>query len=520
MRRVKQPRLSYFQAGLITLVLLGIGVYLGFTKSIPFRHHYELKAVFKTANNVRPNSPVRIAGVNIGKVTGVKHLTKGEPEAQVTMRIDKLGLPIHKDAVMSIRPRIFLEGNFFVDVQPGTPSAPTVGDGDMIPVQQTKSPVQFDQILTALQSDTRDDLKILLREYARGLDGRGGLGFQRSIPYWKPAYRDSAVVNQATLGLLEHDLSNYIDSAGATAEAIDADPAALKNLITDFNTTALAFAREQGNLEATVAELPRTLRAAQPALKALNSALPPTRRLAKDFLPGVKSSGPTIDASRPLVRQLRLLVSGAELRGLAADLRATIPSLGSLQDESVPLYEQVRPASSCQNQVILPWSNDKIEDPNFPATGPVYQESVKYLPGISGESRSGDANNQWFRVLLNSGNYATTNGAGGVFLTNNPIGGVNPPKPVDSAGNTRRPPLRPDVPCETQQPPDLQTDPAAPPSSRKVNTTSAAAQKLRRKAILRNIRKYSKSLKKLGIGMTTKDATREQVLANAGKKSR
>ena len=34
------------------------------------------------------------------------------------MRIDDKGLPIHKDATIQIRPRIFLEGNFFVDVQP------------------------------------------------------------------------------------------------------------------------------------------------------------------------------------------------------------------------------------------------------------------------------------------------------------------------------------------------------------------------------------------------------------------
>ena len=66
----------------------------------------------------------------------------------------------------------------------------------------------------------------------------------------------------------------------------------------------------------------------------------------------------------------------------------------------MPLYEQVAPASSCQNEVILPWTKDKIDDKTFPATGPVYEESLKALPGLAGESRSGDANGQWFRVLL------------------------------------------------------------------------------------------------------------------------
>ena len=60
---------------------------------------------------------------------------------------------------MKIRPRIFLEGNFFVDVTPGTPSAPTIDDGDTIPITQTATPVQLDQVLSALQSDTRTSLQ-------------------------------------------------------------------------------------------------------------------------------------------------------------------------------------------------------------------------------------------------------------------------------------------------------------------------------------------------------------------------
>ena len=53
-------------------------------------------------------------------------------------RSRQAGLPIHKDATLKIRPRIFLEGNFFVDLQPGTPSAPTIDDGDTIPSRRPR----------------------------------------------------------------------------------------------------------------------------------------------------------------------------------------------------------------------------------------------------------------------------------------------------------------------------------------------------------------------------------------------
>ncbi|MDX6536060.1 MAG: phospholipid/cholesterol/gamma-HCH transport system substrate-binding protein [Gaiellales bacterium] len=461
MRPNQKPRLSPSTTAILVILVTVAATYLAFTREIPFRHHYTVNAVFHTANNIRPNSPVRIAGVNVGKVTKVEHLSGGREAAVVSMRIDKKGLPIHKDAVMLIRPRIFLEGNFFVDIRPGSPSSPTIGDGDTIPINQTKTPVQLDQILTALQSDTRDDLKLLLNELSTGLSGQGGKGYNRSIKYWEPAYRDSAIVADAQRGILEHDLSNYIKNAGATADALDRFPQQLKSLITDFNTTAHAFAIEDQPLEQAIKELPRTLQAGMPALQALNRSFPPLRRFIKDFRPGVRSSGPALDASLPFVRQLRGLVQPSELRGLSSDLRPTVPALARLNEASIPLYEQTRLASSCQNEVILPWTKDTIQDKTFPATGNVYQESTKPLVGLAGESRSGDANGQWFRVLLGSGNFAYPLQQDKLFLTTAPLIGTNPPKPP------KRTPLRSDVPCETQQGPDLRTVPGTVPQPTK-----------------------------------------------------
>jgi phospholipid/cholesterol/gamma-HCH transport system substrate-binding protein len=463
MRRGQRQRISRVTAGLILVVVVVLVSYFGFTKAIPFKHHFEVKADFKTSNNLRINSPVRIGGVNVGKVTKVEALRKGDTGVRVTMRIDDVGKPIHKDATVRIRPRIFLEGNFFLDLQPGTPSAPTLGDGDVIKLGQTSTPVQLDQILTALQSDTRHDLQLLLQQLGVALSGRGAAGFNRSIQYWESAFRGSAVVNDATLGILQHDLSNYVKTAGTVAGALDRDPAALKGLITDFNTTAAAFAVEQANLEATVAELPRTLRAAQPALKSLDDSFPSVRRLIADLRPATRSSLPAINASIPFVRQARRLIAPSELRGLTSDLRPLVPDLARLNKNLVPLYERVRSASSCQNDVVLPWSHQTLPDPNFPATGEVYQEGVSGLPGLAGESRSGDANGQWARVL--AGNGLNVYALGGVDqqlgqrfgITNFPLQGINPPK-------ADRPPSRYDVPCETQEAPDLRTIPSAAPT--------------------------------------------------------
>ncbi len=518
MRRVRRRGPSSFAAGVIALVVIAIACYLGFTKSIPFRSHYEVSAVFKSANNIKPNSPVRIAGVEIGRVKEVRHASKGSSEATVKMRIRKSGLPLHKDATFKIRPRIFLEGNFFVDVSPGTPSAPGVDDDHVFPVNQTDTPVQLDQILTALQSDTREDLKTLLDEYASALRGSGARGFNRSIRYWKPAYRDSALVSQAFLGEKEGDLAGYITSAGATAEALDRNRSQLKNLITDFNRTANAFAREDENLTAAVRELPRTLRAAQPALASLNASFPNLRAFAADLRPGVRSSLPAIAASRPLVAQLRALVSEPELKGLTADLRPTVPALTRLTESSIPFQREGRQLASCQNEVTIPWGNDNVGDKAFPANSPVHQEFAKVLPGLAGESRSGDANGQWFRVLTASGTNLIDFGNGRFGTSALPIRGANPPKPPT------RPPLRKDVACETQQRPDLNSEPTAPPQQRRIDTSDPAYQERLGLAKRRAIRWREGQLEREGLDDEMKvaenDATEallDRIAADGGK---
>ena len=128
MRRAHRQRISHFQAGLIALVLAAIVLFLGFEKGIPGRHHYTVDAVFSSANNVltassvHPGSPVRVAGVNVGQVASIRRGPGGT--ALVGLQMTDAGRPIHADATAKIRPRLFLEGNFFVDLQPGSPSAP------------------------------------------------------------------------------------------------------------------------------------------------------------------------------------------------------------------------------------------------------------------------------------------------------------------------------------------------------------------------------------------------------------
>jgi phospholipid/cholesterol/gamma-HCH transport system substrate-binding protein len=511
---VKRSRLSPFAAGLIAIVVIVIGSYLGFTKKIPFRSHFEIKAAFTSSNNLKPNSPVRIAGVEVGKVAKVEPTSKGADSAIVTMRINDMGRPIHADATAKIRPRIFLEGNFFVDLHAGSAGAPDLKDGDTIPATQTSTPVQLDEVLKALNSPTRKNLQLTLGELGKAFDKGLAKSFDKSLPDQAPAFKFSSIVAEALLGRRPHDLSGVVRDFATTAAALDRSPPRLKSLLTNFNIFAHSLAVEDGALQAAVGELPRTLAAAGPALDSLNAAFPPTRRFAVDALPGVRSSLPAVAALRPLVAQLNGLVGERELRGLSRDLRGATPGLVKLSTRSVGLFKQLRPLASCLNNVVLPWSKDTVPDAAFPETGPVYQSTVKWLPGLAGESRSFDANGQWFKVLGSGGLETVELGRGLFGIPLFPVEGVNPPP-------TARPPISPDTPCETQEKPNLETVPQGPPTATKIDTSSAAFKQRYEASKLTAIASLRSDIAATGSKLTvsTEDATKgliDQLAARAG----
>ncbi len=472
----KRGGMSPFVAGLVAVVVILVGTYLGFTKKLPFRSHFEVNAAFKSSNDIKANSPVRIAGVEVGRVAKVMPTSPGASSAVVVLRIKDNGRPIHADATAKIRPRIFLEGNFFVDLTAGSAGAPTLGDGETIPATQTSTPVQLDEVLKALNAPTRENLQLTLAELAEAFDAGLAKSFRDSLEDQAPAFKFSAIVSEALLGRRPRDLSGVVRDFGTTAAGLDRSRPRLQSLLQNFNVFATSLAVENEALAATVRELPRTLAAATPALDSLNAAFPSVRRLAVTALPGVRSSRPAVAALRPLVRELNGLVGEDELRGLSRDLRGATPGLVRLSTRSIGLWRQLRPLASCLNTVVLPWSEDTVPDEAFPEDGPVFQSATRWLPGIAAESRSFDANGSFFKVLGSGGTETVQLGRGIFGIPLFPVAGVNPPPPEN------RPPLRADVPCETQEPPDLNTVPQGPPPTTANPTRSAAYQERYAKA--------------------------------------
>jgi phospholipid/cholesterol/gamma-HCH transport system substrate-binding protein len=466
----RRGRYTPSTAGLIAIAIVLFGIWLAFFRDNPFASPYELRAQFENTANIQKRSPVRIAGVEVGKVVAVE---RGEDSdaAVVVMEIQDKGLPIHEDAELKIRPRIFLEGNFFVDVRPGTPESGELEDGSTIPITQTAAPVQLDQVLTALQRDTRDDLQALVQGYGDALYGeprpgedadqdedtkgeRAAESLNDSLDDSPEALRGTALVNEALLGTELHDLSKLIAGQQRVAEALNSREEQLKDFITNFNLTTAAFAAEEGNLRETIRLLPEVVEQAGPTLDALNASFPPTRAWAREILPGVRETPATIEASFPWIRQTRALMRPDELQGLTRDLRPTIRNLAHVVDDQFELLPQTDLAARCYLEVVLPTGNVQIEDGIFTTGLPNYKEFWQAMASLSGESQNFDGNGGYTRFQPGGGDHTISTGnvtgLGPLFgnATNPPIG-TRPAMPA------RQPPKRRDVDCHRNTPPDL-----------------------------------------------------------------
>jgi ABC-type transporter Mla subunit MlaD len=469
--------MSAFAAGAIVIAVIAVFTFLVFGNDIPFTKPYEQKIVVENAQSIQPRSPVRIAGVEVGKVQKVDRI--GEEETSViTVAIEEPGLPIMKDAQVKIRPRIFLEGNFFVDIHPGTPGTEKLESGDTIPMTQTSVPVQLDEVLTTLQADTRKDLQTLIRGYGDALYGNPDPGedadqvpsvrgktaaaaLNESLEYAPDALRGVAMVNEGMLGQDMHDLSRLIAGTQKVSAALSANGENLKDLVTNFNLTVAAFADRQGELKSTIAQLPGVLELANSTFDNLNEAFPPTRAFAREILPGVRETPETIDAAFPWIRQTRQLVGPDELQGLVRDLRPAVADLSSVVDDTVRLLPQVDLVNRCMSEVILPTGDLPVPD-GFLSTGlPNYKEFWQTMVALSGEGQNFDGNGMYVRFQTGGGRETFSTGPTGVEsfvgepLFGNPAitpQGTRPPRPP------RKPPYNRDFECHRNPLPDLSAE--------------------------------------------------------------
>jgi phospholipid/cholesterol/gamma-HCH transport system substrate-binding protein len=423
-RRGRGGRVSNLQAAGIAAVLIALACYFVFGGNAPWAgSSFVLKAAFSANTELHIPSPVRIAGVQVGEVTSVTPIPGSATAGIVTMQLNHNALPIHADATAAIRSRTFLEGNFYVQLEPGSPTARTLQSGATLPVANTSGPVQLDRILSALNTPARADLQTVLRGLGNTLDTNGGSGetggqaLNNTLKYSVGALEASAIVNQALLGRQPHDLSGLVRNTGQVAAALGSEPDQLSGLVSSFERTLSTFASRQSQLAATIAVLPALLQQTVAADHNLDGSFVPLQRFATDLIPGIRQLAPTITVALPWLTQLTDLSGGKELGGLLKYLSPAVAHTTASVKPTEALLEGLDDLARCTTNDLVPTGNETIVDPPQGSSGQVYQELLQSFVGVAAASGNFDGNGRYVR--------ASTAG-GGTLVQTKPLGSNGP----------------------------------------------------------------------------------------------
>jgi len=306
---------------------------------------FELKAELRNAQAVQPGQgqTVRTAGVEIGQI-GKVDLEDGR--AVVTLELDsEYEGYVRRDATALLRSKTGLK-DMFIEVDPGT-GRPLEENG-RIQLQNTAPDVDPDEILSVLDTDTRDYLQLLISGAGKGLEGRGS-DLRETFARLGPLNRDVRRVTSAVARRREN-LKDLVNRYGLLTEELGTKDREIVRLVRSSNAVFEALASQEAGISEAVRRLPSTLRQTESTLAkvdtlggrlgpALESLRPPIRRLAaanREVLPLVREATPQIrDEIRPFVRIARpnirnLGATGRDVSRAAPDLTLSFSKLNRL----------------------------------------------------------------------------------------------------------------------------------------------------------------------------------------------
>ena len=332
--------------GLI-VVAAGVSVYLLDQQRMRFPWEdapLRLKAEFSTAQAVTAGQgqTVRVSGVRIGDIGDVE-LRDGRAVVEMVIDPEYEGM-VRTDARALLRPKTGLK-DMFIDLEPGSDEAPAAKAGFTIPISATAPDVNPDEILSELDAETRDYLKLLIGDAGRGLDGRG-LDLRELLRRFEPTHRDLARVN-SEVAERRSNLRRLITSLNQLNGELASRGDDLAGLVDSSAAVMRQFAAEEANVSAAVGELPGALEqttGTMGKLERYGRLLGPT---TEKLRPAARALAPANDGVRPLAIETTPLLRNdirpfvREARPVVRDQRPAADNLAKATPDLTNVFTRV-----------------------------------------------------------------------------------------------------------------------------------------------------------------------------------
>ncbi len=274
-----------------------------------FHSYYSVRAEFSSASAVTAGQgqTVDIAGVAVGQVGGVS-LEGGH--AVVTMNIYKQYAPVYRNANVLLRPRTPLK-DMYLELYPGTPSAGAIPDGGTLPAAATNPDVDFSEILSSLDADTRSYLLLLLAGGAQAFRDTGNSGELPSLgavadlrgvfKRFVPLNRDTRTFTRL-LALRQQSIRSAIHGLQEVTTGLGSVAGQLTSLIDSANTNFRAISSQSAQIQDALTLLPGTLQQSTRTFQNLRAFGSASASSSSRLLPWAHALAGALVALRPLFR--------------------------------------------------------------------------------------------------------------------------------------------------------------------------------------------------------------------------
>jgi phospholipid/cholesterol/gamma-HCH transport system substrate-binding protein len=208
---------------------------------------YKLSADFEQGIGLYPGSPVRVLGIDVGKITEVKNQGR---HVRVQMHIDE-GTKLPADVKAAVVP-VSLLGERYIQFAPVFTGGPSIEAGSLIPLSRTQVPVEIDELLRGL------------KDFFGGIEPENARRFVTNLAtiiQGQGEKLNSLIGNAAgTLNLLADkggELGGLVDSLAQLTTTLNSRTEKIKQLVRDYDTVAGVLESNKGALDDTITQLTR-----------------------------------------------------------------------------------------------------------------------------------------------------------------------------------------------------------------------------------------------------------------------
>jgi virulence factor Mce-like protein len=293
----------------------------------PWQSDYSFTVAASDTSGVVSGDEVRIAGVDVGRVTGVS-LQHGQPVIAATMG-PQYG-PIYRDARLALRPNTPLQ-DMYLDIENrGNRRAGALRDGIPLPVAQTQAAVQIGSVVDIFDAAVRPRVGAAIDALGDAL-GSQGANFRRGLTALAP-FLQAARQLTSVLATRRVETAQLVHNLGLMTDELAGRDTQVRSLVSGGSVTLQRVASVESSLSALIKQLPPTLSVLPGSFSAVRTAAAQLQPALSALLPTARALGPALASLRQLspVADSALTALDRPLPGLTALLRTATPLSGRL----------------------------------------------------------------------------------------------------------------------------------------------------------------------------------------------